>query len=345
MIIRIIIAFLIFLLVAILAVFLMSGAIEEIAERKNSFENPLAFLFEERSATSSPFNLSLDPIEVPAIKLSDAFGEDVFISADPSTAGNKEERLREELIVQERRYDALVAQLEEAKQFGEPSPRRGEIEFSFYSGGTMAKIPSEEYVRITANAQNTAPINISGWSLQSVISGTRVFIPTGVKTFTMGGAGNSGDIYLDPGGSAVIVSGASPVGVSFKENSCTGYLEQFQTFTPLLGAECPLPSDELPATIENIRHYGNECLDFVETLPQCTLYLKTFPNELSSQCQTFVKEALTYNGCVARHQWRPSFEGNNWRIFLAQSLELWNNSRDVIRLLDEKGRTVDVLSY
>ena len=59
----------------------------------------------------------------------------------------------------------------------------------------------------------------------------------------------------------------------------------------------------------------------------------------------FIRNSLTYNGCAARHSWRPSFSGDTWRIFFGAPSELWSNSHDVIRLLDNEGRVVDVWSY
>src|SRR6185295_18661707 len=109
----------------------------------------------------------------------------------------------------------------------------------------------------------------SGWSLQSAVTGTRASLPqTGAEMFVAGSVNHGVPIYLDPGTSAFIVSGISPVGISLRENVCTGYLAQLQHFSPGLDTACPDPSDMLPMTADNLRIYGASCVDYVQSLPR-----------------------------------------------------------------------------
>ena len=237
--------------------------------------------------------------------------------------------------------------LENAKQFGDPSPMRGKVLFSssgIYTYGYTAGA-NNEHVTLRANAQNTEPVTISGWSLQSVVTGNRLQIPLGTSEVHTGVISAVEAITLAPNEYATVVSGTSPLGVSFHTNTCSGYMAQFQTFVPPLPLSCPTPSEELPNTLDNLRTYGESCIDFVQTLPSCTYHLGSFPSSVSPACRQFVSEALTYNGCVNRHQFDANFSSGSWRIFLGSQSELWNNSHDVIRLLDAQGRTVDVWSY
>ena len=159
------------------------------------------------------------------------------------------------------------------------------------------------------------------------------------------GAVNVEDVIaLVAGERAIVATGISPVGVSFRENSCTGYLDQFQGFSPAMSRNCPSPEDILPLTEENLRAYGEGCFDYIRELPACTTPLSP-PSYISGQCAAYLQNNLSYNGCMNMNRWRPSFAGDTWRIFLNARGELWGNSHDVIRLLDSEARTVDVISY
>jgi hypothetical protein len=113
------------------------------------------------------------------------------------------------------------------------------------------------------------------------------------------------DIYLVPGGRALISSGTSPIGASFQVNMCSGYLNEVGTFTPVLRNECPDGSD----------------------------------------CHANAAKNHTYNACVDAHQNDPGFYSHEWRIFLGKKTELWRNSREVIELVDQEGDIVDAITY
>ena len=211
--------------------------------------------------------------------------------------------------------------------------------------GGAGEVLIAEHIEAEAALENTAPIGIAGWSLQSAYTGVRPYIQQGASPFLMGTVNNLSPIQLAPGQSALVNSGVSPVGVSFRENICTGYLGQLQSFTPPLPSSCPSPSSQLPLTPDNLKSYGEICFDYLQTIPLCEAPLNNIPSNLPSSCQYFVAEALSYNGCVARNRSRASFAGDSWRIYLNSNAELWRNSHDIIRLLDADGRTVDVLTY
>jgi len=323
---------------------LASGAAGDISARKDAFPNPLKALL---TGSSTPGSFRLPTYTVPypnPIDINDAFDAPIIFS-DARADSQEYHSLESDLLEAERELDSLSDRLRDAREFGNPSPSRGAVVFAPYSSNPQAETPSNEYVVLSAGFSNTAPVNITGWSLQSMVTGTRVFLPQGERVFRMGEVGNTSDIYLDPGAEATAVSGVSPLGVSFRENTCAGYLDQFQSFSPPLKNQCPRPRDELPGTADNYNAYGVSCVDFVKNLPACEYYIGTFPSSLSDACQNFIRGALTYNSCVSRNEWRPSFSDHNWRVFLSASGELWRNDRDIIRLLDTEGRTVDVWTY
>lgn len=320
---RIIVIFLV--IVAAIAIYgwLAGGAGARIAALVPAFNNPLGKFFEAQKGQDVAYTAQALAPAVPKIGSNTVGG--TSISAVHTT-------------------DA--AAIERAKQFGQPSSSRGTVSFEpHYTYNTNNSTVQSEYITIRANTQNTKPVPLTGWSVQSAVSGKGSIIPAGVSTYRMGNVTSLENISLKPGEQAIISSGTSPLGTSFHTNMCTGYLAQFQQFTPSLSNSCPTPANEMPNTLENQRVYGATCIDFVRTLPSCSYYLSTFPDSIGDACRNFVSNALTYNSCIDRHQWQSGFSGTTWRIYLGSGDTLWNHIHDVIRLMDASGRTVDVLSY
>ena len=152
------------------------------------------------------------------------------------------------------------------------------------------------------------------------------------------------DIVLTPGERAIVISGQSPVGASFRENKCIGYFSTFQTFIPSLPQNCPVPSKELSS------NYGADyirdavCIDYVAKIPRCKVTLSP-PTTISGVCQSFVIKYLNYNGCVDAHRSDSDFESTTWRVYLGRSKPLWRAKHELVKLLDAQGKTVDAFSY
>jgi hypothetical protein len=125
---------------------------------------------------------------------------------------------------------------------------------------------------------------------------------------------------------------------------CTEYFEQFQDYTPSLQSDCPDPEEE--ALKNPQKTAGNtECIDFIDRLRSCELYTQTIPGSLGASCQSFIQNDLSYNGCVTAHRNDPDFYQNEWRVFLNRQQELWGNTHDQVRLLDENGNLIASVSY
>ena len=163
-------------------------------------------------------------------------------------------------------------------------------------------------------------------------------IPAGVMTLRSGNVNQSGDIMLSPGEEAIITSGRSPVGASFRENLCTGYLAERQEFFPPLLNACPSASEEYARAGGN----DQECKNYLYRINYCETDTS---NDADGACEAFIESNLTYNGCVRAHEQEANFPGVTWRIYLGSRSGLWNDARDTIRLLDENGKIVDVLTY
>ena len=266
-----------------------------------------------------------------------------LLNYESGGAGSPSQDIEEELAALGEEYESLEEAAREARDFGTPSPYRDDVQIA--QDAAIADSIENEYVTLTAAWDNTTPIDITGWSLQSALTGVRAYIPRGAQNFYMGIVNEQRNIQLNPGDSATAHSGYSPVGTSLRENICSGYLNQFQTFVPRFSEECPASAESLPLTAENLQLYGDACIDFVRTLPACFAPLESFTPELSFSCRGYLANTLSYNGCVERYRHRANFIEGSWRIYLSSTRELWRNSHDVIRLLDKEGRTVDAITY
>jgi hypothetical protein len=327
---KILIGFALATLAILFFFWLVTGGIRKIGDTARSFTNLLGFV--SLNATSSrEFRLPWQPAGL-------IFGPD--LSELQSEEAGQDILDDDGLNRSQIEYDALLAQTG-TKTFGEPSPYRGKIQLA---DGTAAEKLTAEYVEIEASFNNTGPVGIAGWSLQSARSGVRAYIPRGTNIFILGDINQQQDIYLNPGARAIVSSKNSPTGTSFRENVCTGYLAGLQTFTPSLSRNCPPGSALFSLASENLRMYGDACFDFTESLPPCALPLSV-PSDIMPACRIFLANNLSYNGCVKNNRGRGGFSQDSWRIYLNSGGELWRNSHDVIRLLDAEGKTVDAISY
>lgn len=232
-----------------------------------------------------------------------------------------------------------------AVEYGSLSPYRGRIHFrsSMYYPG--AENPADEYVEIAYDGSGASRIDITGWRLVSSISNTVATIPQGTRVPQSGAMSFQEDIILSPGESAYIISGRSPIGVSFLPNKCSSYFEQYQTFNPSFSQSCPAPVDEMDYATDQMIRSSNSCYDYVSSLRSCRVHTGIYSEPLPSGCQYFIENDLTYTGCVRNHRTDTDFLSSDWRIYLARSSSLWRDRREVLKLIDGQGLTVDVLTY
>lgn len=203
--------------------------------------------------------------------------------------------------------------------------------------------PTKEYLVI--NVTNTkTPVNVTGWTLKSVNSGSSITIPKGTYLFFTGTVNSEEDIYLNSNETLYLITGISPNGSSFKVNKCSGYLSQFQTFTPYLYTSCPLPRNEdlssIPKTVKN-----DACLDYIESFPGCRIQTQNVPANWSYECTSFIYNKINYPSCVNTHKNDKDFYGKEWRVYLKRSEKLWKDRREKIVLYDNVGKIVDTLEY
>lgn len=238
--------------------------------------------------------------------------------------------------------DDLRDQIDNTNDFGEPSPYKDLITITHNTSGALQTDPKKEYIALQVSLRAKDPIDITGWKLQSVSSNTSVVLPQGAEILRSGTVNQLASIKLYPGGGAIITTGHSPIGASFEENMCTGYLDQFQTFYPSLENYCP-------TSMQEFQEFSNEpndstCRAFVQKTNRCSIP-QDVPSSVSDSCESFIQKELNYNGCVKNHEEEGDFLTGSWRVYLGKSKELWKKNRETIRLLDRDGKTVDMFAY
>ncbi|MCX6786245.1 MAG: hypothetical protein NTU85_00225 [Candidatus Kaiserbacteria bacterium] len=228
--------------------------------------------------------------------------------------------------------------------FGLSSPYQNIVSVNHYVSSASSSNPSSEYVEMSIAQNASAPVNITGWILESEATYNAEIIPKGTEVPASGVVNAAEDIVLQPGERAIIISGESPVGASFRENKCIGYFSTFQKFSPSLPQNCPSASNELSSIYGASYIHDPDCIDYVNTLPRCQIALAQSTN-LSDTCQSFLIKYLNYNGCVAAHKNDADFDGNTWRIYLGRTDPMWRIKHEIVKILDDRGKTVDMFSY
>ncbi|GMU73818.1 MAG: hypothetical protein AMXMBFR44_0170 [Candidatus Campbellbacteria bacterium] len=251
----------------------------------------------------------------------------------------------------EQELEELTRLVAQAREEQNRSPYYGDI--TLRRGNTRADNPREEYLIIRSNRRDGDPIFISGWKLESLVSGNRATLPKGVALLEddrpWRGEKN---VFLLPGESAVVNSAyASGINTGFLTNACIGYLEENRDFTPGLRNNCPLLEDEpLAANLFPPSFFDDDddfdaCWDAIEDAPMCR---KAFPDldtdiDELKDCRAFIRKYATYEGCVALHKTDPDFLGDEWRLYLGARRDLWRSEREAIALFDHNGFVVDIL--
>ena len=250
----------------------------------------------------------------------------------------------------------------------------GDYNIQINSGNASNEIQNYlEYITLDNRGRN--PVSISGFTLKNAkenrayaVGGNEVHyasdmvtIPQGALYIAPKGASTLQDIVLKSGETAVVTSGSfgnqSPYKiVSFKENKCSGYLEESDdyAFTPSLDYSCSLPSQE-----PGFQNLDRTCKDFLNGFSTC--HIPTYDGRstsgepcngcvdkkagLSTSCVAFIKSHMNYASCIANHSNDEDFNSNTWRVFLGSRGELWADKDETISLFDKAGSLVNSISY
>jgi hypothetical protein len=225
------------------------------------------------------------------------------------------------------------------------SPYSGKVDLSI--GSVRGTDPDREYLTLRANSKNTEAIAISHWYLESYVTEERAVFPNGDRLMTSWRSPASEDIFLFPGERAYLMTGESPINASFRENICTGYLSEEKTFYPSLSKRCPRPLTEMER-FGNIELDNDKCYALVEHIGSCKIPTDEQIDDanIGGACLRFIENTFNYNDCVSLHRYDPYFDRDGyWRIYLEEPNELWRPEREIIRLMDEENRVIDVIEY
>ncbi len=271
------------------------------------------------------------------------------ISADQRPARETTQRVdpREAERALDRAYNELRELEEEArtlKIWGTRSPYEDRV--TLRRGNVRTEDVEREYLILQASSQNERPIDITNWTVESTVTERVRWIEPGVRTYRRGRVNEGTSIWLEPGERAYLISGESPVGISFHENQCTGYLREHQDFFPRLARSCPSPTDELEK-FGAVDLDNDACYEFIERVGRCEIPDEDLVEDanLSNACEAFIVDYLSYNACVDHHRFEPFFDEGEWYIYLKREEDLWREEREIIRLRDAQKRTVDVVEY
>ncbi len=207
-------------------------------------------------------------------------------------------------------------------------------------GGNLAE---SEFLTIQLAPNAKTAVELTGWRLKSLSTGQEATIGKAVYFPFSNQVNVEQNLKLEPGERALIITGRSPLGYSFRLNQCIGYFEQFQSFTPSLPRECPAPDEEgLPKAPNQL---NDRCLDYLSSYPRCRIPTGGFPDNLSPECKIFLTDKMNYTYCVDHHKNEPGFFKHEWRIYLGRSQTLWKSRRENIELIDPEGVVRDSIVY
>ena len=284
----------------------------------------------------------------PTLSLPDALGGGTYLSLPRAGGGGGAN-----LTLRERSSDELRSEA----SFGAPSPYRGHVTlrervvkgdledpYDPDDEDNKERDPETEYIELSVSNRASGPITISGWTIKSETTGASAIIPDGTNLLKAGVINQTAPITLQPGDRVYIVSGRSPVGVSFRENACIGYFSIYQSSGPLLSRVCPLAEEELKEYFGPSYLKDEACVEYVEDIDRCKPVTRP-SSRLSGTCRSFATTRLNYNGCVQAHSVDKGFYGSTWRIYLGRKKTLWREKHEIVKLLDAEGKTVDTFTY
>lgn len=203
----------------------------------------------------------------------------------------------------------------------------------------------QNHLEVEFDTTNVSSFSPSFWRISSRELGSSSIIGPVVSFFVQGVVNQSESLTITKPTRLVINEGRSPVGASFRINSCSGYLSQFQNFSPALERNCKSWNRDDLVDMEGSSELSESCLTLIENIPPCLVMYDGFPEGTSLSCQEFIANNLNYNSCVDIHKSDPDFFTNEWRIYLGSEEPLFESEDDIIEIHDENGRLVKNLSY
>lgn len=264
------------------------------------------------------------------------------ISPSGSTSSEQNQgNLEQQISSTQYQVNQLQQQVQAEQDKKNASVYKGIVSIRYINRSTDA---SQEYIVLNVSGNMKGSIDITGWTLTSTSTGMVIKIPKSTYLFFAGQSNPENDVYVESGDTVYINTGYSPNGFSFKVNKCSGYLSQFQSWNPGLPYTCPAPRNEdlssIPQTVKN-----DDCLDYIQSFPQCRIQTETLPLNWSYECTNFIYSKINYPSCVDTHKNDNDFYQHEWRIYLKRTDHIWKSSKENVTLYDNVGKVVDTYRY
>lgn len=220
-----------------------------------------------------------------------------------------------------------------------PAERAGAV---IISGVNVGKKGAPSRVTIRAQLGEGESVNVTGWRVQS---NKRWFpIPQAVRTYDIVRTNTEGDIVLEKGNTLTLYIGiGSPVGVNFRLNKCTGYLNDRADFPFTLPRDCPLPA------ADSYQNLSGTCQNYIRSLSRCESpdpeVMNAFPGDAGNACREFVNNFFGVNYCYSSLSGKADFLRNEWYAWIDEFSEVFDPSHDWVRLVNADGKTIDDYTY
>lgn len=213
-----------------------------------------------------------------------------------------------------------------------------------------ASVSSKEYVQLSNGGyfglgSTPTAVNITGWTIENSKK-DKYAVPKAYNIPYIDA--DTADILLPPGGDIYIVTGRQDFGMNFRENGCIGYFNQYYQFTPSLYGSCMdrQSSSQIRSRFLDMGLSG-ECIDFVNSLPSCSIPTFTFENsgKIGNNCIDYISKNINYNGCVKNYRNDKAFLRNVWHVYIGRQQKLFDAKHDRVILRDSQGLIVDQFEY
>jgi hypothetical protein len=208
--------------------------------------------------------------------------------------------------------------------------------------GGYGSSANEEYITIE-NTSKDRYIDITDFKLKSTSTNIEVTIPKTVKLYFTGMQNVEENVILGPQERAYVITGKSPTSNGMKLNKCSGYLTQYNNFSPSFSTNCPAPRNEdlssIPKTVNN-----DICFDLIDYYPSCRVQSEPISNMYSSECQNFIYKKINYPNCINTHKNDSDFWEKTWYVYLKRSEKIWKDRREVIVLYDRDDKVISKIT-
>lgn len=213
-----------------------------------------------------------------------------------------------------------------------PSPYKKKIVIGSILG--TSEDPLWEQITLE-NRTEKEKVNITGWIIENS-RGFRFEIPKGHELPGFEVLAQD-QIVLKPGDRVVVTSGRQDARMDFRQNICTGYLDETSVFQPALSRQCPRPETR------RLLNLSDRCLQLIDATPSCRQF--DFRERVDSDCSQYINQNLNYSGCVRNYKNRKDFYSNEWFIWMQRNTEFFRNERERVVLKDNAARVVDEYNY